>query len=95
MGFRAGGNFVLGMDRAIQECERVIAVLLARLCDFAFHAAGVGCVLSARTPPAIKQKLVPVRVRDCKLRGLLAAIVYIDLVWNAEKADAKRAARRR
>ena len=45
--FTAGSNFVLEMDRATKECERVVAVLSPDYLDVAVYAAGVGCLLRA------------------------------------------------
>jgi len=81
--FGPGSNFVLEMDRAAKEAERMIAVLspdyLAALFTQPEWAAAF-----AQDPTGEKRMLVPVRVRDCKLEGLLAQIVYTDLVGKNE-----------
>jgi tetratricopeptide (TPR) repeat protein len=77
-----GSNFVLEMDRATIEADRVIAVLSP---DY----------LAARYPQAewsaalANGKLLPVRVRECELKGLLGAVAYIDLVGLEEPAAKK------
>ena len=79
---RPGSNFVLEMDRATIEADRVIAVLSP---DY----------LAARYPKAewsaalANGKLLPVRVRECELKGLLGAVAYIDLVGLEEPAAKK------
>lgn len=79
---RPGSNFVLEMDRATIEADRVIAVLSP---DY----------LAARYPQAewsaalANGKLLPVRVRECELKGLLGAVAYIDLVGLDEPAAKK------
>ncbi|MBV5337400.1 MAG: toll/interleukin-1 receptor domain-containing protein, partial [Deltaproteobacteria bacterium] len=40
----------------------------------------------AQDPTGRKSVLVPVRVRECELTGLLSQIVYINLVGLSEKA---------
>jgi hypothetical protein len=85
--FRPGGNFVLDMHRAVQTCERTLAVLSPDYLTSVFTAPEWAAAFGADST-GFKQKLVPVRVRDCKLDGLLSNIVYIDLLnLNAEKAS--------
>jgi hypothetical protein len=86
--FRPGGNFVLDMQRAAVECKRTIAVLSETYLKSAFTqpewaAAFVG------DPQSIDRKLLPVKVKDCKPEGLLAPIVYVDLVGRSA-AEAKQ-----
>jgi tetratricopeptide (TPR) repeat protein len=81
--FGPGANFVLEMDRATREAERTIAVLspdyLAALFTHPEWAAAF-----AGDPTGKKRKLIPVRVRECHPEGLLAQIVYIDLVGHQD-----------
>lgn len=74
--FRPGSNFVLGMDKA---ADRTIAVLSPDYLT-ALYTQPEWAAAFAQDPTGEKQTLVPVRVRGCKLDGLLAQIVYIDLV---------------
>ena len=85
--FRPGSNFVVEMQRAIAETERTIALLspdylAARYTHPEWAAA------FAKDPTGEKGILVPVRVRECELKGLWPQIVYIDLVGR-DKAAAK------
>jgi tetratricopeptide (TPR) repeat protein len=87
--FDAGGNFVLDMHHAIQNSRRTIAVLspeyLAKSYPLPEWAAAF-----KRDPTGEHSILLPVRVRECKVDGLLAAIVYIDLVGlDAASASAR------
>jgi tetratricopeptide (TPR) repeat protein len=74
-----GSNFVLEMDRAVSGAERTIALLSP---DY----------LAARYPQSewsaafANDKLLPVRVRECEIKGVLAPIAYIDLVGLTEIA---------
>src|SRR5512132_2683294 len=85
--FRPGSNCMLEMDRASQEAEQTIAVLSPSYLDAAYtHSEWARAF--ARDPKGEKSLLLPVRVLDCHLKGLLAQVVYIDLVGFDEE-DAK------
>ena len=79
---RPGSNFVLEMDRATIEADRVIAVLSP---DY----LAAPDPQSEWTAAFANGKLLPVRVRECELKGLLGAVVYIDLVGLDEPAAKK------
>lgn len=83
--FRPGDNFVLDMQRAAVDSARTIAVLspdyvAARFTQPEWAAA------FAQDPTGEQGKLLPIRVREVKLEGLLAPIVYVDLVGLDEAA---------
>jgi len=86
---RPGSNFVLEMQRAASEAERTIAVLSPDYLSASFTLPELAAAF-AQDPTGEKGKLVPVRVRECEIRGLWRPIVYIDLV-NKDEAAAKRA----
>ena len=77
--FLPGGNFVLDMQRAAGEAERTIAVLSPDYLAAAFTQPEWAAAF-VQDPTGAKGTLLPVRVCDCTLTGMLAAIVYIDLV---------------
>jgi hypothetical protein len=77
--FHAGDNFVLAMQRAVAASERTIAVLSPAYLQSGFTAAEWAAAF-ARDPTGTQGLLLPVRIHDCELRGLLPPIVYIDLV---------------
>lgn len=81
--FRPGGNFVLEMQKASEECERTLVVLTTNYLDAVYTqpewAAGF-----AKDPTGEKRLLVPVRVERCEPPGLLKSIVYCDLVDLSE-----------
>ncbi|MBD2060359.1 tetratricopeptide repeat protein [Oculatella sp. FACHB-28] len=81
--FRAGGNFVLDMQKAASEAQRTIAVLSETYLKSAFTAPEWAAAF-AQDPTGKNRTLIPVRVKECQLSGLLAPIVYIDLVGVAE-----------
>ncbi len=87
--FQAGGNFAADMDLATRIAERTIAVLSP---DY-FHSRFSPSEWQAafrRDPTSEQGLLLPIRVRDCEVEGLLGAIVYIDLVGLEEAAARER-----
>jgi tetratricopeptide (TPR) repeat protein len=85
--FRPGGNFALDMQRAASTCARTVAVLSP---DFlqADYTQPEWAVAFVQDPTGANGTLLPVRVRECKPTGLLAPIVYVDLV-NANETTAR------
>jgi hypothetical protein len=77
--FRQGGNYVLDMQRAVNESRRTLIVLSP---DFlaSQYAAPEWAAAFAQDPTGAQGRLLPVRVRECQPAGLLAQIVYVDLV---------------
>lgn len=85
--FRPGANFVLEMQRAAAECERTIAILSDAYLQAVFTQSEWTNAFR-RDPTGRSKGLVPVRVQQCSLDGLLAAIVYVDLVGlDADQAQ--------
>jgi len=84
--FRPGGNFVLEMDKAATSATRTIAVLSPDFLSSSFTPSEWAAAF-ARDPKGEHSTLIPVRVRECELTGLLAQIIHIDLVGlDAESA---------
>ncbi|MBI3697510.1 MAG: TIR domain-containing protein, partial [Acidobacteria bacterium] len=83
--FRPGSNFVLEMQKAASEAQRTIAVLSPDYLTSLFTQPEWAAAF-AQDPTGEKGTLLPVRVRQCKLDGLLAQIIYIDLVGRDEAA---------
>jgi tetratricopeptide (TPR) repeat protein len=85
--FRPGGNFVVEMQNAAAGSDRTIAVLspdypLSRYAMAEWAAAFVS------DPDGSKGKLVPVLVREMAPTGLLASIIYINLI-GLHEAEAR------
>jgi hypothetical protein len=81
--FAPGTSFVLQMQQEAERCDRTIAVLsegYLRSTD----AASEWAAAFLMAPKGRTRKLVPVRVAECQPKGLLQAIVYIDVVGLAE-----------
>ena len=87
--FRPGGNFVLDMNRALTDTRRTIAVLSPSFLASDFTAPEWAATFAA-DPTGVARRLVPVRVSDCKPGGLLAPIVYIDLVGIKSREEGRQ-----
>ena len=84
--FRPGSNFVVEMDRATADAKRTLAVLSPDYLAALYTHPEWGAAF-AQDPTGEKGILVPVRVHECELKGLLAQIVYIDFVGRDEAAN--------
>jgi hypothetical protein len=87
--FLPGSNFVLEMQRAATEANHTIAVLSQKYLESTFTQPEWAAAF-AQDPQGKKQKLIPVRIAACELTGILAPIVYLDLVGLPEN-DARTA----
>lgn len=81
--FKSGGSFSADMHHALEQSARVIGVLspdylASDYCKAEFLAA------VAQDPTGAAQRLILVRIADCKPSGLLAGRTYIDLVNKAQ-----------
>jgi tetratricopeptide (TPR) repeat protein len=83
--FHAGDNFVLDMDRAARVAQRTIAVLSPDYLTSHFTQPEWAAAF-VQDPNGQHGTVLPVRVKECDLTGLLAAIAYIDLVSKDESA---------
>ena len=86
--FRPGGNFVLDMQSATTGTKQTIAVLSEDYLNAAYTQPEWASALG-RDPTGEKRTLLPVRIRKCKPKGLLAERIYTDLVGLSEE-DAKK-----
>lgn len=77
--FTPGANFVLEMDKALKECEKTLLILSPDYLAAPFPQTEWAATF-AQDPTGEKRKLFPVRVRACELQGILATVVYLDLV---------------
>lgn len=86
--FVPGSNFVLRMHEATAEAEKTLAILSPDYVKAAYPQPEWAAAF-LRDPGGKERKLVPIRVRPCDLSGLLAAVVYLDLVGMDEPSAAK------
>ena len=68
--FRPGSNFILEMQKAAQEVERTIAVLSPDYLT-ALYTQPEWAAAFSNDPTGSQKKLLPIRVRECLLKGLL------------------------
>lgn len=87
--FRPGGNFAVKMDRALQEAERLIAVLSPDFLAARFTVPEWTAAF-AQDPTGEKGLLVPVRVREYEAKGLLTQLSYIDLIGASDDEARER-----
>jgi hypothetical protein len=87
--FRPGFNFVLAMDKAAKESERAILVLSPDFLSSSFTAPEWTAAF-VRDPKGENGLILPIKVRECSLGGLLASLSRIELVGLTEE-EAKRA----
>lgn len=86
--FRPGNNFVLEMQRGATLAKKTIAVLSPEYLK-AMYTQPEWASAFSRDPTGVKKLLIPVRVSPCQLEGLLAQIIYIELVGvSPEEAKA-------
>jgi hypothetical protein len=84
---RPGENFILKMNDASKAARKTIMVLSAHFIDADFPQSEWAAAL-AQDPKGTQRKLIPVRVKDCKLEGLLKPLIYVDLLDIPSELDA-------
>jgi hypothetical protein len=82
---RPGADFMLAMDMASAESDRTIAVLSPAYLKSQFTQPEWAAA-RVQDPTGKLGLLVPVRIAEVELRGLLVTLVYIDLVGLTEAA---------
>lgn len=89
-----GGNWVLQMDEAMRTTQRTVAILSPQYLDAVYtHAEWADKY--RLDPKGEKDLLIPVRIAPVEPQGLLAQIVYVDLVGCPEEEAARDALLRR
>ncbi len=84
--FRPGQNFVNKMQRGATDCERTVAILTPNYFESGFTKAELYAAF-AQDPIGEKGLLLPVRVEECDVEGLLGQIIYVNLV-GLEQSEA-------
>ncbi|WP_460368360.1 TIR domain-containing protein, partial [Actinocorallia lasiicapitis] len=74
--FVPGTNFIDFMDRAVREATVMIAILS----DTYLRSRYGRTEWQAALRSDVGNRLIPVRIEECRLDGLLASITYVDLV---------------
>jgi tetratricopeptide (TPR) repeat protein len=81
--FKSGGVFPADMHHALEQCDRVLAVLSPNYTKSDYCKAEWLAAFKD-DPTGANQRLVLVRIADCEPTGLLAGRTYIDLVNKSE-----------
>jgi len=82
--FKAEHNFVLEIDKALKEAERIIVVLSPHFIKSNF-APPEWAEAFKKDPTGEKRLIVLVLVRECELEGMLSTINHIDLIGLDEE----------
>ena len=86
--FRPRINFVSEMERAISNVKRTIAVLSPQYFN-ALYTQPEWAAAFKLDPKGEQSILIPVRIQECELTGLLDQIIFIDLAGRGEGSAAK------
>ncbi|WP_421794655.1 toll/interleukin-1 receptor domain-containing protein [Haliscomenobacter sp.] len=81
------GNWVLEMDTAMKDAKKTIAILSQRYLDATYTHSEWGNAFRL-DPKGEKDLLITIRIDEVEPEGILAQIVYVDLV-NQSENDAK------
>ena len=77
--FKPGSNFIMELNTASQQAKRTIALLSPDYMK-GLYTQPEWAMAFTRDPTGQRGTLLPIRVREGELLGLLKSIVYIDLV---------------
>jgi tetratricopeptide (TPR) repeat protein len=86
--FLTGSNFAIEMQNASVDCDHTIALLSQAYMNAQFTQPEWAAAFS-KDPTGEKGILIPIRVEDFNVPGMLGNIVYIDLV-GLDEADAQK-----
>lgn len=87
--FRPGGNFPLEMQKAAAGTQRTIAILSDNYIN-AEYTHPEWAAAFARDPQGKDRTLIPIRVDQCDLIGMLKTIIFVDIIGLTEQ-DARSA----
>lgn len=90
--FVPGTTWPQQMHQFVTESDKVVCVLSPNFLASDFTAAEWQAAF-VEDPIGEQQRLLPIKVRDCQPRGLLAARVYVDLVQK-NRSEARELLRR-
>ncbi|MCF2535300.1 toll/interleukin-1 receptor domain-containing protein [Streptomyces sp. FB2] len=78
--FVPGNSWQMGMEKGITECDRTLAVLSPSYLQSSVYGRQEWQAALGADPAGYARRLVPVRVAPCTPQGMLASLVFIDLV---------------
>lgn len=80
-----GSNFIVGMDKGLKNAERLILIVSPDSLTSGF-VESEWSVAKAKDSDGTKGLLLPIKIRDCDIEGLLSVQVYLDFVSKDEAA---------
>ncbi|WP_242310168.1 toll/interleukin-1 receptor domain-containing protein [Bacillus cereus group sp. BfR-BA-01524] len=86
--FKSGNNFAILMHQAASKSRHTLALVSDNYLGSQFTLPE-WIAAFADDPTGERQKLIPVRIEDIKLEGLLKSILYIDLVEKDQEQATK------
>jgi hypothetical protein len=89
--FRAGGNFVREIDKALSECHKIVAILSRNYVEKGNYTYAEWAAAYAEDPKGEKRKLIPVRIEECNPEGILKQIKYIDFTLFIKEEEKEKA----
>ncbi len=87
--FRPGNSFVVCMDNALKESNVLISVLSPDYLESEYCQAEWTSKF-CEDPTGAQRKIIPIRVRETAISGLLRSRIYIDLVGLEEEQAKER-----
>ncbi|PGN52557.1 hypothetical protein CN966_24885 [Bacillus cereus] len=87
--FQPGCNFVLEMQKGSANSKHTLALLSNNFLESRYTQPEWAAAF-VKDPMGEKRKLIPVRIEDIELEGLLPAISYIDLVGVDDETHAEK-----
>jgi hypothetical protein len=84
-----GSNWVNVMNRATRFAERTIVVLSRSYLEHSEFGIAEWSAAFRRDPIGLARRLIPVRVEDCAVDGLLAGITHVDLFPFSDERDVR------
>jgi hypothetical protein len=82
-----GSNWVNVMNQATRFAERTIVVLSTSYLEHSEFGIAEWSAAFHRDPIGLARRLIPVRVEDCAVDGLLAGITHVDLFQLSGERD--------
>lgn len=82
--FKPGNNFVLEMQNATIAANKTIAILSNNYLK-SLYTHPEWAAAFAKDPKGESSNLIPIRVKECNLKGMLSNIIYIDLVNKTDQ----------
>ncbi|SHN46301.1 toll/interleukin-1 receptor domain-containing protein [Cryptosporangium aurantiacum] len=84
-----GSNWIALMDHGTKRAERTVAVLSRAYLENSAFGAAEWHAAYRQDPTGLAGRLIPIRVENCTVEGLLAGVVHVDLFGFRDKTEAR------